>query len=81
MGPIIDRTREHLGTTDKAVIMSRRILLRALKDLDQGIDLPGSGTSFYNVRAIERFVPGDTTWRAMRKDFEESKEFVESSVT
>jgi len=72
MGPIIDRTREHLGTTDKAVIMSRRILLRALKDLDQAIDPPGSGTSFYDVRAIERFVPGDTTWRDMQKNFLES---------
>jgi hypothetical protein len=46
--------------------------LRALKDLDQGIDLPGSGMSFYDVRAIERFVPGDTTWRDMQKDFLES---------
>ena len=55
--------------------MSRRILLRALKGLDQGIKPPGSGTSYYNVRAIERFVDGDMTWRGMQK------EFVESSVT
>jgi len=74
MGPIIDRTRENLGTTDKAVITTRRILLRALKELDQGINPPGADTSYYNVRAIERFVPGDTNWRDMWKEFHELSE-------
>jgi hypothetical protein len=72
MGPIIDRTRENLGTTDKAVITTRRILLRALAELDQGIDPPGADRSYYNVRAIERFVPSDTDWRDMWKEFRQS---------
>ena len=72
MGPIVDRTRENLGTTDKAVIVTRRILLRVLKDLEQGIDPPGVGTSYYDLRAIERLVGSDTTWRDMLKDFAES---------
>lgn len=72
MGPIIDRTRENLGTTDKAVIATRRILLRVLKELEQGIDPPGMGASYYDLRAIERFVNSDMTWRDMLKDFVES---------
>ena len=32
-GPISDRTREHLGTTDLAVIATRRKLLRQVRDL------------------------------------------------
>ena len=69
MGPIIDRTRENLGTTDKAVIATRRILLRVLKELEQGLDPPGLGTSYYDLRAIERFVNSGMTWRNMLKDF------------
>ncbi|MEE2970202.1 MAG: phthalate 4,5-dioxygenase, partial [Pseudomonadota bacterium] len=72
MGPIIDRSRENLGTTDKAVIITRRILLRVLKELDEGIDPPGVGTNYYDLRAIERFTDGDTCWRDMLKDFNES---------
>ncbi len=73
MGPIVDRTREHLGTTDKAVIMTRRILLSVLKGLERDIDPPGLGKSYYQVRAIERFVDRDTAWRDMQKEFVESR--------
>ncbi len=72
MGPIVDRTRENLGTTDKAVIATRRILLRVLKGLEQDIDPPGVDTSYYDLRAIERFVDGDTTWQDMLKAFVDS---------
>jgi nitrite reductase/ring-hydroxylating ferredoxin subunit len=73
MGPIVDRTRENLGTTDKAVIATRRILLRVLKDLARGEDPPGMGTSYYDLRAIERIVDPETTWRAMLSDFTQSR--------
>ncbi len=61
-----------LGTTDKSVIVTRRILLRVLKELEQGIDPPGVGTSYYDLRAIERFVDSDTTWREILNAFIES---------
>jgi hypothetical protein len=32
MGPIYDRTREHLGTSDKAVIAMRRLLLDVIRE-------------------------------------------------
>jgi hypothetical protein len=40
MGPIYDRTREHLGTTDSAIIFWRRYLLRLAADLERGIEPP-----------------------------------------
>ncbi|MGE0798063.1 MAG: Rieske 2Fe-2S domain-containing protein [Lautropia sp.] len=35
-GPIQDRTREHLGTTDRAIMLYRRLLARAIGDNEQG---------------------------------------------
>ena len=37
MGPIVDRTKEHLSTADVAVIQARRLLLGALDDMHAGI--------------------------------------------
>lgn len=39
-GPIQDRTREHLGTTDKGIMFYRRMLLNALDAMKQGKPLP-----------------------------------------
>lgn len=36
MGPIVDRSREHLGTSDVGVIALRRMILKALKQLEAG---------------------------------------------
>jgi phthalate 4,5-dioxygenase len=40
MGPIFDRTREHLGVSDKAVIAVRKHLLSAVKALQNGEEPP-----------------------------------------
>lgn len=36
MGPIVDRTKEHLGTSDLPVIQMRRMLLKSVKELQEG---------------------------------------------
>jgi phthalate 4,5-dioxygenase len=36
MGPMVDRSREHLGTADTAIIAFRRLLLRGAEDLARG---------------------------------------------
>ena len=41
MGPIQDRTKENLVSTDNAIIMARHRLLRAAHDLQKGIEPPG----------------------------------------
>jgi phthalate 4,5-dioxygenase len=41
MGSIFDRSQEHLGVSDKAVIATRRYLLDLLQDFQQGTEPPG----------------------------------------
>jgi len=36
MGPVVDRTRERLGTSDTAIIAARRLLLQEIRELGQG---------------------------------------------
>lgn len=60
MGPIVDRTQEHLGTTDAAVIATRRLLLRVVRSLEG--ESPGVRPTYYNVRAIERIVSDAGGW-------------------
>jgi hypothetical protein len=40
MGPIQDHSREHLVPTDKAIVMARRSLAAAARNLEQGIEPP-----------------------------------------
>lgn len=40
MGPIADRSREHLGTTDAAIIAARRRLIESAESLAAGNDVP-----------------------------------------
>ena len=42
MGPIQDRTKENLVSTDNAIIMARHRLLKAARDLQNGVAPPGT---------------------------------------
>lgn len=42
MGTIQDRTREHLGTTDKVIMANRRLLNQAMDTVEQGGTPPGA---------------------------------------
>jgi phthalate 4,5-dioxygenase len=41
MGAIQDRTREHLGTSDKVIMANRRVLLKAIEAVQAGGSAPG----------------------------------------
>jgi len=41
MGAIQDRTREHLGTSDKVIMANRRMLLKAIETVQAGGTAPG----------------------------------------
>jgi hypothetical protein len=57
MGPIVDRTREHLGSTDRAIIQMRRLQLEAIKTVESGGVPKGADTASYaNARAVDRIV-------------------------
>jgi phthalate 4,5-dioxygenase len=63
MGRIVDRSKEHLGPADRAIIVARRLLLQAVKTVSEGGDPPGTDTSYYQARAIERILPQGVAWR------------------
>jgi len=74
MGPIADRTAEHLLACDAAIVKIRRLLLQTLKDHAAGKSLPGIDPASYRVRsgrfeaptgepfaeAMERYIRHDT---------------------
>jgi phthalate 4,5-dioxygenase len=66
MGPIMDRTAEHLGTTDATIIQVRRKLLKAAKALrDAGTTPPGvDNPEYYAVRTASLVLPRSADWVA-----------------
>ena len=63
MGPIVDRTNEHLGPADRAIIATRQLLLDWVEAVQTGGSPPGTDTSYYSARAIEKNLPRQETWR------------------
>jgi phthalate 4,5-dioxygenase len=65
-GRIIDRSREHLGTTDVAVIRMRRLLLSAAKALAAGGEPPAVGPADYAaIRGAEKVLAEGEDWREL----------------
>jgi phthalate 4,5-dioxygenase len=65
MGPIVDRTKEHLGPADRAVIQARRLLLQATRTVEAGGTPPGVEPSYYTLQPAEAVIPPDTDWRTL----------------
>jgi phthalate 4,5-dioxygenase oxygenase subunit len=64
MGPITDRSLEHLGTSDKAIIAARQLLLEACDAVEAGEAPRGLDPATYrNLRPYDNFVPRDKTWQ------------------
>jgi phthalate 4,5-dioxygenase oxygenase subunit len=60
MGPVVDRTRENLVSTDNGIIMARHRLLRALAALtDKGVTPPGVDPAHQKVRSAAIVLPRD----------------------
>ncbi|MEX2598143.1 MAG: phthalate 4,5-dioxygenase, partial [Dehalococcoidia bacterium] len=68
MGVIADRSLERLGTSDRAIIAARKLLLQAVKTIEDGGSPPGTGTQFYHIRAIDRIVPAEQRWEVLKPD-------------
>jgi phthalate 4,5-dioxygenase len=68
MGPIVDRSLERLGSTDKAIVAARLILLRAVKTVQAGGDPPGVGSSYYWARPVEKILPNGVRWQDVLRD-------------
>ncbi len=62
MGPVYDRTKEHLGSADTAIIAARRLLLQAMRDVEAGGDPLGSQGEGNTCRPAEEVIPVGLTW-------------------
>ncbi|HEY4439702.1 MAG TPA: hypothetical protein VGN14_04565, partial [Candidatus Elarobacter sp.] len=64
MGPIPDRSLERLGTTDRAIIATRQLLLEATRAVEEGAPPRGlRPESYREVRAYDRVIARDRDWR------------------
>jgi nitrite reductase/ring-hydroxylating ferredoxin subunit len=63
MGPVYDRTKEHLGTSDLAIISARRMLLKSIRDVQAGGDPIGAFADSSRVRPAEMVLPEDVRWQ------------------
>jgi hypothetical protein len=66
MGPIYDRSQEHLGTTDAMLIQVRRRLIDAARALrESGVTPPCvDDPSLYGVRSASLVLGRDADWQA-----------------
>jgi hypothetical protein len=63
MGPIYDRTKEHLGVADLAVIQGRRRLIRGARELLAGTEpYAASHGEAYFVRSTSMVLPRELSW-------------------
>ena len=64
MGGIVDRSKEHLGTSDRAIVTMRRLLLEAITATEQGKAAPGADPATHrSIRPHEAIIQGDRDWR------------------
>src|SRR2546425_2200063 len=68
MGLIYDRTKEHLGTSDMAVLSARRRLIKAAQELERGIAPPGLDPVSHRVRAASLLLPNGIPFQEGAKD-------------
>ena len=68
MGPIVDRTKENLVSTDNGIIMARHSLLRALKTMEKGGTPPGVDLVHQRVRSAAVVLPPDRPYKDAAKD-------------
>lgn len=64
MGPIVDRTKEHLGPADRAISVTRKLLLEATDALERGEDPLGSKATYDDLRPAEAVYARSADWRA-----------------
>jgi hypothetical protein len=65
MGPIYDRRKEHLGTTDKAIIALRRLLIRTALEMEDGVEPPAVDPElpYRSIRSAEKILDRGEDWR------------------
>ena len=66
MGSIVDRSQEFLGTSDRAVVMTRRLMLEGTRTVENGGAPAGvDPASYRDVRPHDGYVPVNEDWRTV----------------
>jgi hypothetical protein len=69
MGPIVDRTKENLTSTDNGIIMARHRLLKAAKALmEKGIAPPGTDPATQKVRSAAVILAPDQAFKEAARE-------------
>lgn len=72
-GAIVDRTREFLGPSDRAIIAARRQVLRAIRDVQAGREAPHVVRSeeknrFSDLMVVSEVITDGTDWQTHWKN-------------
>jgi phenylpropionate dioxygenase-like ring-hydroxylating dioxygenase large terminal subunit len=78
MGPIYDRSSEHLGTSDAGIIRARRSLLGAARGLrDRGLTpISVDRPEVYRIRSASLVLPKTANWIEASREFCEARQGV-----
>jgi phthalate 4,5-dioxygenase oxygenase subunit len=69
MGPVCDRTKENLVSTDNGIIMARHRMLRAAKAYqDKGTLPPGVDPEHHKIRSVSIVLPADQAFKDGAKE-------------
>jgi phenylpropionate dioxygenase-like ring-hydroxylating dioxygenase large terminal subunit len=69
MGPICDRTKENLVSTDNGIIMARHRLMKAARALaEKGVQPPGVDPAHHHVRSAALVLPPDQPYKDAAKE-------------
>jgi phenylpropionate dioxygenase-like ring-hydroxylating dioxygenase large terminal subunit len=74
-GAIQDRTAEHLVSSDKAIVTARKLLGRAIEDVQEGRELPHvirdpAKNRFPHLLVISDMISSDSDWKAYTRSLE-----------
>ena len=74
-GAIQDRTEEHLVSSDKAIIAARKLLEKAIRDVQEGREPPHvirepSQNRFPHFLVISDMIPDTSNWKAYTQRLE-----------
>ena len=74
-GSVQDRSEEHLVSSDKAIIAARKLMERAIKDVQEGKEPPhvirkADANRFPHFLVISDMVPGGNDWKQYTKTLE-----------
>jgi hypothetical protein len=74
-GAIQDRTEERLVSSDKAIVAARKLMEKAMRDIQEGKDPPhvirsAAENRFPHFMVVSDMIPTGSDWRQYAKDLE-----------